>query len=195
MTMTFGKFKLNYISEQPGIDFSIRVIECENLEQKEVREIYHFHFTNWPDFGEPQHTSSFLKYLNECKRRDIFNADLYGPPIVHCSAGVSRSGTFILVDLMLELFNNHKNKTPCSISKLLDELRSHRMGLVQTHTQYKFAFKAIIDGVNQMKYGEDILDTEDILVENNLNGNDDESDDSDDSDDEFYENSIKKSTS
>lgn len=195
MTLTFGKFRLNYISEQPGEDYSIRVIECENLEQKETRSVYHLHFSNWPDFGEPRHTTSFLKFLNECKQRDIFNLEKSGPPVVHCSAGVGRSGTFILVDSMLEILRSNDNKSPCSIPQLLDEFRTFRMGLVQTHTQYKFAFKAIIDGVRQQTSGDSLVDHEDIqLVEDSNEGeSDSDSDDSDDdSDDEFYEN--KKST-
>ena len=88
------------------------------------------------------------------------------------------------------------NKSPCSIAQLLDELRKYRMGLVQTHTQYKFAFKAIIDGVRQ-KNGDDAssaeaLDTEGITLDDQINNlsDDNEEDESDsDSDDEFYENS------
>lgn len=189
MTLTFGKFKLNYVSEQPDNDYSIRVIECENLEQKEVRELYQFHFTNWPDFGEPKHTSSFLKFLGECKKRNIFDLNEYGPPIVHCSAGVGRSGTYILVDLMLEMFRINDNKTPCAPSELLDELRTYRMGLVQTHTQYKFAFKAIIDGVHQIlsENNEDVVNGEDISLE--IGEDIDSDENSENSDDEFYENS------
>lgn len=198
MTLTFGKFRLNYISEQPGVDYSIRVIECENLEQKETRLIHHLHFSNWPDFGEPRHTTSFLKFLNECKQRDIFNPEKSGPPVVHCSAGVGRSGTFILVDSMLEMIRLNDNKSPCSISQLLDEFRTYRMGLVQTHTQYKFAFKAIIDGVKQQSL-DNMVDHEDIqLVENTHEHSESDSDDSDEDDsddDEFYEKSEEsKST-
>jgi len=138
MTLKFGKFNLNYISEIPFEDFSIRTIECENMEQKETREIYHLHFSNWPDFGEPEHTTSFLKFLNECKKRYIFDSDQFGPPIVHCSAGVGRSGTFILVDSMIEIYKLNGEQVPIKVSKLLAELRTYRMGLVQTHQQFKY---------------------------------------------------------
>ena len=70
------------------------------------------------------------------------------------------------------------------------------MGLVQTHTQYKFAFKAIIDGVKQQKSGDasspEALDTEGITLEeqiNNLSDENEEEESDSDSDDEFYENS------
>ena len=86
-----------------------------------MREIYHFHFSNWPDFGEPRQTGSFLKFLSECRARDIFNANIYGPPVVHCSAGVGRSGTFILVDSILEMVSNifHLPKWPFSILSII----------------------------------------------------------------------------
>lgn len=81
------------------------------LKQKERRQIYHCHFTSWPDFGEPEYTNTFLSYLNECERLGIFNHELNGPPIVHCSAGVGRSGTLILVDSMLQLVIPVSNET------------------------------------------------------------------------------------
>ena len=96
------------------------------------------HFSSWPDFGEPEHTASFLKFLNECKKRNIFDSNQYGPPIVHCSAGVGRSGTFILVDSMIETYKIYGEKVPIKVSNLLAELRTYRMGLVQTHQQFKY---------------------------------------------------------
>jgi protein tyrosine phosphatase len=74
--------------------------------QKETREVFHIHFTKWPDFGEPETPHTFLKLLDECEKLDLFNNDLYGPCVVHCSAGVGRSGTFITVDSMIQLVRN-----------------------------------------------------------------------------------------
>ena len=88
LVMEFGKFKINYLNENKLNEYLIRTIELENLELNVKRVIYHLHFTNWPDFGEPKDTTSFLNFLNECINLDIFNLDLYGPPVIHCSAGI-----------------------------------------------------------------------------------------------------------
>ena len=56
---------------------------------------------------------------------------------MHCSEGVGRSGTFILVDSMIELYRLHGDKIPMRVSNYLANLRSYRMGLVQTHQQFK----------------------------------------------------------
>jgi protein tyrosine phosphatase len=66
--------------------------------QKQSRAIFHIQFTKWPDFDEPDTPHSILELLDVCKRQDVFNNQLYGPCVVHCSGGVGRSGTFILVD-------------------------------------------------------------------------------------------------
>jgi hypothetical protein len=71
--------------------------------QKEKRIVYHCHFSNWPDFGEPDYPTTFLHFLSECEHLNIFNKSQCGPSVIHCSAGVGRSGTFILVDSMLQL--------------------------------------------------------------------------------------------
>jgi protein tyrosine phosphatase len=159
LEIEFGKFRLNYLSERPMKDYVIREIECENMEQKEKRIIFHCHFVNWPDFGEPEYPTMFLQFLNSCKELNIFNTEEEeggeergvgcGPPIIHCSAGVGRSGTFILVDSMIQLFKQYKNEMPMGPDELLAKFRSYRLGLVQTQQQLKFAYEAIIQAIIQ----------------------------------------------
>ena len=68
----------------------------------ERREILHFHYTTWPDFGVPESPASFLNFLFKVRESGCLNAD-EGPVVVHCSAGIGRSGTFCLVDTCLLL--------------------------------------------------------------------------------------------
>ncbi|XP_062915806.1 tyrosine-protein phosphatase non-receptor type 2 isoform X6 [Mobula hypostoma] len=68
----------------------------------ETREIYHFHYTTWPDFGVPESPASFLNFLFKVRESGCLNSDC-GPTVVHCSAGIGRSGTFSLVDTCLVL--------------------------------------------------------------------------------------------
>lgn len=69
---------------------------------QETREILHFHYTTWPDFGVPESPASFLNFLFKVRESGCLNAD-HGPVVVHCSAGIGRSGTFCLVDTCLLL--------------------------------------------------------------------------------------------
>lgn len=68
----------------------------------EKREIYHFHYTAWPDFGVPESPASFLNFLFKVQESGGLGED-HGPAIVHCSAGIGRSGTFSLVDTCVVL--------------------------------------------------------------------------------------------
>lgn len=69
---------------------------------QETREILHFHYTTWPDFGVPESPASFLNFLFKVRESGCLNSD-QGPVVVHCSAGIGRSGTFCLVDTCLLL--------------------------------------------------------------------------------------------
>lgn len=68
----------------------------------EKREIYHFHYTTWPDFGVPESPASFLNFLFKVRESGALGMD-HGPAVVHCSAGIGRSGTFSLVDTCVVL--------------------------------------------------------------------------------------------
>ena len=68
----------------------------------EKRNIYHFHYTTWPDFGVPESPASFLNFLLKVRESGALGLD-HGPAVVHCSAGIGRSGTFSLVDTCVVL--------------------------------------------------------------------------------------------
>lgn len=65
-----------------------------------------FHYTTWPDFGVPESPSAFLDFLFTVREHGALNSNV-GPPVVHCSAGIGRSGTFCLVDSCLVLVSFH----------------------------------------------------------------------------------------
>lgn len=77
---------------------------CLLSQTGEKREIYHFHYTTWPDFGVPESPASFLNFLFKVRESGALGVD-HGPAVVHCSAGIGRSGTFSLVDTCVVLVN------------------------------------------------------------------------------------------
>lgn len=138
-------FKLTLVSEDVKSYYTVRQLELENLSTQETREILHFHYTTWPDFGVPESPASFLNFLFKVRESGCLNSD-HGPVVVHCSAGIGRSGTFCLVDSCLLLMSLRKDPLSVKIQDVLLEMRRYRMGLIQTADQLRFSYLAVIEG-------------------------------------------------
>ncbi|XP_077430554.1 tyrosine-protein phosphatase non-receptor type 1 [Vanacampus margaritifer] len=143
-------FKLTFVSEDIKSYYTVRLLELENLSTLESREILHFHYTTWPDFGVPESPASFLNFLFKVRESGCMNSD-QGPVVVHCSAGIGRSGTFCLVDTCLLLMSIRKDPSSVCIRDVLLEMRRHRMGLIQTADQLRFSYLAVIEGAKYLK--------------------------------------------
>ncbi|NWT41069.1 PTN2 phosphatase, partial [Chroicocephalus maculipennis] len=117
---------------------------CLSLESGESRMIFHFHYTTWPDFGVPESPASFLNFLFKVRESGSLSPE-HGPAVVHCSAGIGRSGTFSLVDTCLVLMEK-KDPFSVDIKKVLLDMRKYRMGLIQTPDQLRFSYMAVIEG-------------------------------------------------
>nr|CAQ14262.1 protein tyrosine phosphatase 1b [Danio rerio] len=138
-------FRLTLISEDVKSYYTVRQLELENLSTQETREILHFHYTTWPDFGVPESPASFLNFLFKVRESGCLSPEL-GPVVVHCSAGIGRSGTFCLVDTCLLLMSQRKDPSSVRIQEVLLEMRRYRMGLIQTADQLRFSYLAFIEG-------------------------------------------------
>jgi len=145
-TMDFPNVNLSleHVESEPGQHYTVRTLKLTNTETDESRDILHFHYTTWPDFGVPQCPDSFLEYLHAVRDSGSLDGDV-GPAIVHCSAGIGRSGTFCLVDTCLVLIDKEGPESVC-VKEILLELRNYRMGLIQTPDQLKFSYLAIVEG-------------------------------------------------
>ncbi|KFV86044.1 Tyrosine-protein phosphatase non-receptor type 1, partial [Struthio camelus australis] len=137
--------KLTLISEDIKSYYTVRQLELENLTTQESREILHFHYTTWPDFGVPESPASFLNFLFKVRESGSLSPE-YGPVVVHCSAGIGRSGTFCLVDTCLLLMDKRKDPSSVDVKQVLLEMRKYRMGLIQTADQLRFSYLAVIEG-------------------------------------------------
>ncbi|MFT7812853.1 tyrosine-protein phosphatase non-receptor type 1-like isoform X2, partial [Arapaima gigas] len=112
---------------------------------QESREVLQFHYTTWPDFGVPESPASFLNFLFKVRESGCLSSE-QGPVVVHCSAGIGRSGTFCLVDSCLLLMSTRDDPSSVRIRDVLLEMRKHRMGLIQTADQLRFSYLAVIEG-------------------------------------------------
>ncbi|XP_022227616.2 receptor-type tyrosine-protein phosphatase H [Drosophila obscura] len=97
-------------------------------------KVVHFYFKKWPDHGcpeDPMHLIAFVKKVKSERRPS------YSPIVVHCSAGVGRTGTFIGLDLIMQRL---KSESKINIFETVKKLRFQRMKMVQTQQQYTFLY-------------------------------------------------------
>ncbi|XP_030666662.1 tyrosine-protein phosphatase non-receptor type 2 isoform X6 [Nomascus leucogenys] len=140
---------INYI-ENLWITLYLKLLMLDvkrSLKSGETRTISHFHYTTWPDFGVPESPASFLNFLFKVRESGSLNPD-HGPAVIHCSAGIGRSGTFSLVDTCLVLMEKGDD---INIKQVLLNMRKYRMGLIQTPDQLRFSYMAIIEGAKCIK--------------------------------------------
>lgn len=145
MTFRDTRFKVTLTSEDVKSYYTTRLLELQNLTTGESRQLYHFHYTTWPDFGVPDSPASFLNFLFKVRESSSLGSDC-GPAVVHCSAGIGRSGTFSLVDTCLVLMEKRKDPRSVDIKKVLLDMRRYRMGLIQTADQLRFSYMAVMEG-------------------------------------------------
>ncbi|KAM9785577.1 tyrosine-protein phosphatase non-receptor type 1 [Neosynchiropus ocellatus] len=138
-------FKVCLVSEEGDADFSVRLLELHNLTTGMFREVLHFHYLTWPDFGVPDSPTSFLNFLFKVRESGCLEK-YHGPVVVHCSAGIGRSGTFCLVDTCLLLMSLREEPSSVKIQEVLVQMRRCRMGLIQTADQLRFSYLSIIQG-------------------------------------------------
>ncbi|XP_063777978.1 receptor-type tyrosine-protein phosphatase N2 isoform X2 [Pseudophryne corroboree] len=137
-------YEVNLVSEHIWCeDFLVRSFYLKNLQTNETRTVTQFNFLNWNDHGVPASTRSLLDFrrkVNKCyKGRSC-------PVIVHCSDGAGRSGTYILIDMVLNKMA--KGAKEIDIAATLEHLRDQRPGMVQTKEQFEFALTAVAEEVN-----------------------------------------------
>lgn len=89
------------------VDYTRRTFKVTDTDLNESRTVLQFHYNTWPDFGIPSSPMAFLQFLKQVRESGGLDADV-GPAIVHCSAGIGRSGTFCLVDSCLVLVSVNK---------------------------------------------------------------------------------------
>ncbi|XP_064396412.1 receptor-type tyrosine-protein phosphatase zeta-like isoform X2 [Halichondria panicea] len=120
---------------------SIGVISYLTLisEEGKEREIHHFWYTNWPDFGVPKETGSILALQQTV---GDYCHDNDKPLLVHCSAGLGRTGTYIAIDMGISQFEKEGKVDPL---KYICEMRQDRGGIIQTPEQYLFVHNTLAD--------------------------------------------------
>ena len=126
--------------------YTLRQLQVTHKEREETRTIYQFHFKAWPDHGVPQDPGVVLGFVDEVndKLKEIEHAGVtVGPVVVHCSAGIGRTGTFIVIDCILSSIRANGLQQEVDIQQCVLTIRLQRSGMVQTEPQYRFIYHAV----------------------------------------------------
>lgn len=125
----------------------VREIDMVTDDGSESRKIWHLLFAGWPDFSVPEGAdrAAMLKLIDISRSKNDDNTT--NPRIVHCSAGIGRSGTFIALDwLMQELDEGSLDEVPDNedpVLKVVEMLREQRAGMVQSKSQFVFIYDVL----------------------------------------------------
>ncbi|XP_046968900.1 tyrosine-protein phosphatase Lar isoform X6 [Vanessa cardui] len=138
---SYGMMTVTIAEVQELATYCIRTFQVTRNGGAERREIKQLQFTAWPDHGVPDHPAPFLQFL---RRVRALNPPDAGPLVVHCSAGVGRTGCFIVIDSMLE---RARHERTVDIYGHVTCLRAQRNYMVQTEDQYIFIHDALLEAV------------------------------------------------
>ncbi|XP_058824879.1 tyrosine-protein phosphatase corkscrew isoform X2 [Topomyia yanbarensis] len=144
-TREWGPAKVTCLSETSTADYTLREFLLSWRGQDE-RKIFQYHFQVWPDHGVPSDPGCVLNFLQDVNARQEqlqLEGLAPGPICVHCSAGIGRTGTFIVIDMILDQIDREGLDCEIDIQRTIQMVRSQRSGMVQTEAQYKFVYFAV----------------------------------------------------
>jgi protein tyrosine phosphatase len=125
-------------------DYTIRSMKLELLEEEYI--VKHYHFKSWPDHGVPTYATDLLGLIYRVRRETVESS---GPLVVHCSAGVGRSGTYITVDMLLDCLKSEVETI--NVREIVAGMRMKRMEMVQSVPQYILIHEAVLEAFYTQK--------------------------------------------
>ncbi|XP_076846811.1 tyrosine-protein phosphatase non-receptor type 9 isoform X2 [Brachyhypopomus gauderio] len=157
-TEEYGYFLVRNTDIKTFQDFKLTHLELYNSQTGECRQVSHYLYLSWPDFGVPKSASAMLDFRAQVKQRqELALRTLYpdwtgppgGPPIVvHCSAGIGRTGTFCTVDICLSRLEDIGT---VDVKRTVQRMRTQRAFSIQTWDQYYFCYQAVIEHAQQTR--------------------------------------------
>uniref|UniRef100_A0A673FQR8 Receptor-type tyrosine-protein phosphatase O-like n=1 Tax=Sinocyclocheilus rhinocerous TaxID=307959 RepID=A0A673FQR8_9TELE len=136
--VAYGEITVEMLSETDSPEWTVRNFRLGYAD--ETQDVLHFNYTSWPDHGVPTVNAieSILQFI-QIVRQQVSRTK--GPIVVHCSAGVGRTGTFIALDRLMQHIQEHEY---VDVLGLVSDMRSHRLSMVQTEEQYVFIHQCVL---------------------------------------------------
>ncbi|XP_026182331.1 receptor-type tyrosine-protein phosphatase beta-like [Mastacembelus armatus] len=145
----YGDLVVQMLSESVLPEWTIREFKITSESSRSYpRVLRHFHYTVWPDHGVPESTQSLIQFVRTV-RDYVDRSPSTGATVVHCSAGVGRTGTFIALDRVLQQLDS---KGIIDLYGCVFDLRLHRHHMVQTECQYAFLHQCVRDVLRARKH-------------------------------------------
>ncbi|XP_043193040.1 tyrosine-protein phosphatase 99A-like [Amphibalanus amphitrite] len=145
---TYGDIQVTAVGQNVMATYTIRKFCLRHLKVDKKRGrgaaervVYQYHYTSWPDHGIPHSPLPILSFI---RKSAAANPEAAGPIVVHCSAGVGRTGTYIVLDSMMRMI---RAKGEVNVFGFLKHIRTQRNFLVQTEDQYVFLHDALLEVV------------------------------------------------
>uniref|UniRef100_A0AAY4CN88 protein-tyrosine-phosphatase n=1 Tax=Denticeps clupeoides TaxID=299321 RepID=A0AAY4CN88_9TELE len=135
---TYGNFQVTCLSEEGNSAYTVREMTLTNIETNEERQITQIQYMAWPDHGVPDDSTDFLNFV------DLVRSTRQGkdpPVVVHCSAGIGRTGVLITMETAMCLIECNQPVYPLDIVRTM---RDQRAMMIQTPSQYRFVCEAIL---------------------------------------------------
>ncbi|WAR08652.1 PTPRA-like protein, partial [Mya arenaria] len=137
-TFSYGGIDISITDVKKFRDYEIRTLVAKKAQSKS-RRIHQYHFKTWPDKDVPDNGWCLVEFLNAVETNSAS-----APIIVHCSAGVGRSGTFIALDNLVDQAKTDKCVRPL---QMVETLRFQRVNMVQTKDQYIYLHDALAEAL------------------------------------------------
>ena len=118
----------------------------EVTRNNEKREVFHYHFVAWPDHGVPRETHTLTALLDDLKSEERKQI----PVIIHCSAGIGRTGTLIALSHLKQIIGTQKQQRVdfgVSVFSVVRRLREQRTFMVQSREQFELLYQFVLEWV------------------------------------------------
>ncbi|XP_075272820.1 tyrosine-protein phosphatase non-receptor type 3 isoform X5 [Opisthocomus hoazin] len=135
--MEYGSFRVRCHSEDCTIAYVVREMVITNVETEQQHTVTHLQYVAWPDHGVPDDSMDFLEFVTCMRPKRVENE----PVLVHCSAGIGRTGVLVTMETAMCLIERNQPVYPLDIVR---KMRDQRAMMVQTSSQYKFVCEAIL---------------------------------------------------
>ncbi|KAG8194991.1 hypothetical protein JTE90_008169 [Oedothorax gibbosus] len=147
--LPFGGFETTLQSHKDKNGFVERMINVAHIKNRTSRVVVHLQFTQWPVNGIPQSPAPLLQFMSDVLSYHKQQRTLLRPVVVHCSAGIGRSGCFCLILSLVNEMNNGNG--PRDVAQVATNVSQQRKYLIQDKEQLKFCYDTVL------YYAQDLL--------------------------------------
>ncbi|XP_017489002.1 PREDICTED: receptor-type tyrosine-protein phosphatase alpha-like [Rhagoletis zephyria] len=142
MSQFYGKIKVSMTKTELFADYTIRHFLLERDHDSLV--VVQYHFLSWPDHMVPMYACTLISFINCIRSSSLYQED-NSPMVVHCSAGIGRTGAFIVIDSMLRMAEKEKK---IDVFGHFCKVRQQRINMVEKFAQYRFVYQVLLEALS-----------------------------------------------